>query len=41
VGIYLIIYGVVLVVTMRFAPQGLLPWIGEHLRRRPQPGPAS
>ncbi|HUM17104.1 MAG TPA: branched-chain amino acid ABC transporter permease [Candidatus Nitrosotalea sp.] len=41
VGIYLIIYGVVLVVTMRFAPQGLLRWIGEHLRRRPQPGPAS
>ncbi len=41
VGIYLIIYGVVLVVTMRFAPQGLLPWLGEHLRGRPQPGPAS
>lgn len=38
VGIYLIIYGVVLVVTMRFAPQGLLPWIGERLRRRPQLG---
>jgi branched-chain amino acid transport system permease protein len=39
VGIYLIIYGVVLIVTMRFAPQGLLPWFGEHLRRRPHPGP--
>jgi branched-chain amino acid transport system permease protein len=40
VGIYLIIYGVVLIVTMRFAPQGLLPWIGEHLWRRPHPGTA-
>ena len=39
VGTYLIIYGVVLIVTMRFAPQGLLPWIGEHLRRRPHLGP--
>jgi branched-chain amino acid transport system permease protein len=39
VGIYLIIYGVVLIVTMRFAPQGLLPWIGEQLRRRPHLGP--
>jgi branched-chain amino acid transport system permease protein len=41
VGIYLIIYGVVLIVTMRFAPQGLLPWIGERLRRRPQLGPTA
>jgi branched-chain amino acid transport system permease protein len=40
VGIYLIIYGVVLIVTMRFAPQGLLPWIGEHLRWHPRLGPA-
>lgn len=39
VGIYLIIYGVVLIVTMRFAPQGLLPWIGEHLRWHPRLGP--
>jgi branched-chain amino acid transport system permease protein len=38
VGIYLIIYGVVLIVTMRFAPQGLLPWLGERLRRRPPLG---
>ena len=38
VGIYLIIYGVVLIVTMRFAPQGLLPWIAEHRRRRPPLG---
>ena len=37
VGIYLIIYGVALVVMMRFAPQGLVPWIGERLRRRPDP----
>jgi branched-chain amino acid transport system permease protein len=41
VGIYLIIYGVVLIVTMRFAPQGLLPWIGERLHRRPQLGPTA
>jgi branched-chain amino acid transport system permease protein len=34
VGIYLIIYGVALIVMMRFAPQGLVPWIGERLRRR-------
>ena len=40
VGIYLIIYGVVLIVTMRFAPQGLLPWFSEHLWRRPHPGTA-
>jgi len=39
VGIYLIVYGAVLIVTMRYAPQGLLPWLGEHLRRRPQPVP--
>jgi len=41
VGIYLIIYGGALVVTMRFAPQGLLPWIGERLRRRPALGSTS
>ena len=35
VGIYLIIYGVALIALMRFAPQGLGPWIGERLRRRP------
>jgi len=40
VGIYLIIYGVVLIVMMRVAPQGLVPWIGERLRRRPDPGTA-
>jgi len=33
VGIYLIIYGVALILLMRWAPQGLLPWLGE-LRRR-------
>ena len=37
VGIYLIIYGVALIVMMRFAPEGLVPWIGEQLRRRPDP----
>jgi len=33
VGIYLIIYGVALILLMRWAPQGLLPWLG-GLRRR-------
>jgi branched-chain amino acid transport system permease protein len=41
VGIYLIIYGTALIVMVRFAPQGLVPWIGERLRRRPVAGPAS
>ena len=41
VGIYLIIYGAALVVMMRFAPQGLVPWIGGWLRRRPVAGQAS
>jgi branched-chain amino acid transport system permease protein len=41
VGIYLIIYGVLLIVMMRFAPHGLGPWIGERLRRRPGLGPTS
>jgi branched-chain amino acid transport system permease protein len=36
VGIYLIIYGVVLIVMVRFAPHGLVPWIGERLRGRPR-----
>ena len=38
VGIYLIIYGIVLIVMMRWAPQGLGPWIGERWRRRPALG---
>lgn len=29
-----IIYGCALVVMVRFAPQGLVGWIGDHLRRR-------
>jgi branched-chain amino acid transport system permease protein len=33
VGIYLIIYGVVLILLMRWAPQGLVPWFGERWRR--------
>jgi branched-chain amino acid transport system permease protein len=41
VGIYLIIYGTALIVTMRVAPQGLLPWLGALLRRRPDPRPAA
>ena len=40
VGIYLIIYGCVLIVMMRFAPQGVVPWVGERLRRRRRPGVA-
>jgi branched-chain amino acid transport system permease protein len=34
VGIYLIIYGVVLILMMRFAPQGLVPWLDERRGRR-------
>jgi branched-chain amino acid transport system permease protein len=34
VGIYLIVYGCALVLLVRFAPQGLVPLIGERLRRR-------
>ena len=41
VGIYLIIYGTALVVMMRFAPQGLVPWLGERFRRRPVAGSTS
>ncbi|HET6367453.1 MAG TPA: branched-chain amino acid ABC transporter permease [Pseudomonadales bacterium] len=41
VGIYLIIYGVALILMMRFAPQGLLPWLGRWRRRRPAASVAS
>lgn len=41
VGIYLIIYGTALVVMVRFAPQGLVPLIGERRRRRPVAGSSS
>jgi branched-chain amino acid transport system permease protein len=34
VGIYLIIYGIALIVMVRFAPQGLVGWIGDRLHRR-------
>ncbi len=34
VGIYLIIYGCVLILVVRFVPQGLVGWLGERLRRR-------
>jgi branched-chain amino acid transport system permease protein len=34
VGIYLIIYGVALILLMRFAPQGLVPWLSTWPRRR-------
>jgi branched-chain amino acid transport system permease protein len=33
VGIYLIIYGVALIAIVRFAPQGLVPWLGARWRR--------
>lgn len=38
VGIYLIIYGVALILLMRFAPQGLVPWLDTWQRRRPVAG---
>lgn len=34
VGIYLILYGGALILMVRFAPQGLVGWIGERWRRR-------
>jgi branched-chain amino acid transport system permease protein len=40
VGIYLIIYGVALILIMRFAPQGLVPWLGRFRARGPAAGVA-
>ena len=40
VGIYLIIYGVALIAIVRFAPQGLVPWIGARCRRPAASTPA-
>jgi branched-chain amino acid transport system permease protein len=40
VGIYLILYGCALIVMVRWAPQGLVGWIEELLRRRAVPRPA-
>jgi len=37
VGLYLILYGIALIVMVRFAPQGLVGWIGDRLRRRTTP----
>ena len=34
VGIYLIIYGVTLILVVRFAPQGLVGWLTGWFRRR-------
>jgi branched-chain amino acid transport system permease protein len=34
VGIYLIVYGCALIVMVRWAPHGLVGWIGERVRRR-------
>lgn len=34
VGIYLVIYGCALILMVRFAPQGLVGWIGGLVRRR-------
>jgi branched-chain amino acid transport system permease protein len=33
VGIYLIIYGVALIVVVRFAPQGFVGWVDDRVRR--------
>jgi len=41
VGIYLIIYGVALILLMRFAPQGLVPWLDAWQRRRVVAGTTS
>jgi len=41
VGIYLIVYGIALIVMVRWVPQGLVGWIGERLRRSPVGGAAS
>jgi branched-chain amino acid transport system permease protein len=41
VGIYLIIYGVALILLMRFAPQGLVPLLGAWQRRRVATGTTS
>ena len=41
VGIYLIIYGCALILMVRFAPQGLVGWIRDRLRRRAVAGAAS
>lgn len=38
VGIYLIIYGVLLIVMVRFVPQGLVGWLGDRLGRRAAAG---
>ena len=39
VGIYLIIYGVILILVVRFVPEGLMGWIAARLRHRtPAPG---
>jgi branched-chain amino acid transport system permease protein len=40
VGIYLIVYGVALMAMVRWAPQGLVGWIGEAVRRRAPAGTA-
>ena len=34
VGIYLILYGIALILMVRFAPHGLVGWIGDRMRRR-------
>jgi branched-chain amino acid transport system permease protein len=34
VGIYLVVYGCALIVMARWVPQGLVGWVGDHVRRR-------
>jgi branched-chain amino acid transport system permease protein len=42
VGIYLILYGVALILMVRFAPQGIVGWFRERWRRRaPVPAPSA
>ncbi|MBI2202574.1 MAG: branched-chain amino acid ABC transporter permease, partial [Candidatus Rokubacteria bacterium] len=38
---YLIIYGVALIAMVRFAPQGLVGWIRDRVRRRAVAGVTS
>jgi branched-chain amino acid transport system permease protein len=37
IGVHLIIYGCLLIVVVRFVPQGLAPWIGHLVGRRVKP----
>jgi branched-chain amino acid transport system permease protein len=32
IGIYLVVYGCLLIVVVRFIPQGLIGWFGQRIR---------